>query len=106
MKIDDVTGRKYLTELFVDQYFDVGIGGQSEFIVTQTFSAISKIDILYKPVPEIIFVDEVPVDTIILNAGELREGATHDYERDVVNNKITTNYVIPSGAWIKVRVWL
>jgi hypothetical protein len=39
-----------------------------------------------------------------LNGRLLREGASHDYVRDVGNHKVTTNYNI-TNSWVRVSVY-
>lgn len=42
---------------------------------------------------------------VLVNGKELREGATHDFQRDVGATKIVFNYSIPQSAWVRVRVY-
>ena len=70
----------------VDQDYDVGVGGQSEFVVTAPITIGAKID-------------------VFVNGQKKREGASYDYTRDVGNNKIIFGATIPQNAWVQIRVW-
>lgn len=89
VKYDDSTG-KFQTApdpvAGVDQYFDVGIGGQTIFNVTQTFTLGSVIDVW-------------------VNGVKYREGASYDWQRSVGPNTITFTFTVPQNAWVQVRVF-
>lgn len=95
LAVDDATGKKKRTLItpgsvvqFVDNDFDVGGGGQSAFIAgSGTVGASNKIDVYW-------------------NGKLLREGAGYDYTRNTGANKIDTTVTIPSGAWVRVRVYV
>lgn len=88
--IDDTTGKHKRGSAFgslaapVDEDFDVGGGGVTEVTLANTITAPQKIDVL-------------------VNGQILREGASYDWQRDVILNKITFNYTVPQNAWIRVR---
>ena len=65
--------------------FDVGIGGQSQFIIG-TITSQTYIEVL-------------------VNGVELREGATYDYERNVGSSRIDMNYTVPQNAWVRIKVF-
>lgn len=94
LAVDDVTGkhkRTLLTQtaqnIFVDFNFDVGAGGQTDFVVTSgLITSVNAIDVSW-------------------NGQGLREGAAQGFTRDVVNNKIVITQTLPQGAWVRVRVY-
>jgi hypothetical protein len=69
-----------------DQNFDVGAGGQANFVVTRVFDANSTID-------------------VSVNGKLLREGSSYDYVRNVGLNRIEATFTVPQNAWVKIRVW-
>jgi hypothetical protein len=93
VKYDDVSG-KFSTAADpsgsgytgIDQNYDVGVGGQINFTVTQTFDANDAIDIW-------------------INGVKCREGASYDFTRNVSLNRITFNYTVPQNAWVLVRTY-
>lgn len=72
---------------FVDQSFDVGVGGQAQFVVTQAFTSGSKID-------------------VFTNGVLMREGATFDFQRNTGANRIDFNRTLPQSYWVMVRVYV
>ena len=91
--VDDVTGKfkKGGTPSGLapeDQEFDVGVGGQSQFVLSNTFDAGTTIDVY------------------IGLRGPHREGATDDFQRNVPSNRIDFNYTVPEGAYVMIRLWL
>lgn len=93
--VDSVTGRTSRGgqsvsgsfDGFFDQEFDVGVGGQTQFVVTQTFTADSKIDVYVGGVLK-------------------REGASYDFQRNVGANRIDFNFTVPQTYWVRVRVFV
>ncbi len=89
--IDDVTGKRKRggspASAPTDEDFDVGGGGQANFTIAAVFGALTKID-------------------ITVNGMGVREGATHDYQRNVSLNRIEFNYTVPQNAWIRVRLYV
>ena len=89
--VEDTTGKRKRgaaagTSLFVDQDYDVGAGGQVNFVVTQTFTALSKIDIW-------------------VNGRKQRPNA-NDFDRNVTLNRIEFTYTVPQYSWFEIRVYL
>jgi hypothetical protein len=70
----------------VDQDFDVGAGGQTNFTVTVTFDANTKIDVL-------------------VDGRKKREGASYDFTRNVALNRIEFTAVVPQNSWVQVRTY-
>lgn len=73
---------------YSDVDFVVGAGGQTEFDVSAYgIGTTSRID-------------------FFRNGQLLIEGASNDYQRDAGTDKVITNYTIPQGSRVKVRVYL
>jgi hypothetical protein len=70
----------------VDQNYDVGGGGQTEFITTQSFTVSSQIDVW-------------------VNGRLQRELAGNDYTRNAALSKITFTYTVPENAWVRIRIY-
>ena len=90
--VDDTTGKKKKGSTSggppVVQDYDVGGGGQANFVVTNgTFSASTYIEVR-------------------INGQEVREGASHDFQRNVSLNRIDFNFTVPQNAWVRVRLYL
>ena len=91
--VEDTTGKLKKgsaaagSDLFVDLDYDVGAGGQVNFVVSQAFTALSKID-------------------VFINGRKNREGASHDYTRNTALNRIEFKYTVPENAWVEIRVYL
>ena len=92
VKYDDANAKYVITtdstgSSWVDQYFDVGVGGQANFTVTQTFSSGSIIDVW-------------------VNGIKQRENASWDLLRNVPLNRIDFSYTVSQGSWVLVRVYV
>ena len=74
------------SSLYVDQDYDVGAGGQVNFVVTQTFTAQSLIDVW-------------------VNGRKQRPGASYDFNRNVSLNRIEFTYTVPQYSWVEIRVY-
>lgn len=91
---DDTTGKTSASTTtigavgggFTDNDFDVGVGGQSLFLIASGFTAGQKIDVW-------------------VNGRKQREGATYDFVRNVGPKTITLNYTIPQNAWVSIRIY-
>ena len=67
-------------------HFDVGVGGQTQFVMTSgTIASGNKIEVYENGIGK-------------------REGATHDYQRNIGSNAIDFNYTVEEGAWVLVKV--
>lgn len=87
LQIDDATGKKKSpASLFVDVEFDVGVGGQTQFILGVTITATTKLDVL-------------------VNGVKRREGATNTWQRNITPARVDFNETIPQNAWVLVRIW-
>lgn len=89
--VDDATGKKSRGSAVgtsaVDQSFDVGVGGQAQFTVSQAFTAQSKID-------------------VFVNGVLKREGASYDYQRTLPQNRIDFTFTVPQFSWVMIRVFV
>jgi hypothetical protein len=90
--VEETTGKYHRgaapgTGEFVDQDYDIGVGGQVNFVVTQTFTALSKIDVW-------------------VNGRKQRPGATYDFDRNVSLNRIEFTYTVQQYSWVEIRVHL
>ncbi len=95
--IDEVTGKIKKTEVTLadlggsgevetNDDFDVGVGGQSTFVMaTGTVTADSIVD-------------------VYVNGRLMREGLTYDFSRNAANNQVVFNYTVPESAWVRVRI--
>lgn len=85
--VDDTTGkykRGSAPGSGTDQDFDIGAGGVVEVTVSADLTVTTSID-------------------VFINGKLTREGATKDWTRDIVNDKILFNYTVPENAWVRVR---
>ena len=90
--VDDTTG-KYKRGAtvgggggsYVDEDFDVGVGGVSFVNLVADISPTSVID-------------------VFINGVLKRECGSYDWTRDNALNKITFTFTVPEFAWIRVRV--
>jgi len=76
-----------LINIFSEDDFDVGAGGQTDFTSSYDITSTNKVD-------------------VYLNGRLEREGASNDYTRDAALNKIIFNFTIPENAWVRVRVYI
>jgi len=74
----------YSSDTISDSNYDVGVGGETEFSV--------------------IGLDDSKTLDVWVNGRLKREGSEHDYLRDSANEKITFNYTVLQGAWVRVRL--
>jgi len=72
---------------FVDEHFDVGPGGQSNFTVAQAFTEQSKIDVWRNGIKQ-------------------REGSGNSWQRNTSLNRIEFTSTVPENAHVEVRVYL
>lgn len=71
----------------LDNHFDVGASGQAQFVCTQgTVGVSTKID-------------------VFRNGVLMREGASHDWQRNTDENAIDFNYTVPENSWVLVRIY-
>jgi hypothetical protein len=88
--VDDTTGRKHLggapATLPTEENFDVGIGGVTSVTTANTFTALTKIEVL-------------------INGLLVREGSGNSWTR-TVGNTISFTETIPENAWILVKLYL
>lgn len=71
---------------FDDDDYDVGVGGQTNFVSTNDITASNKVD-------------------VFVNGRLQREGASHDYQRTPATNTISFNSTVPENAWVRIRVY-
>lgn len=73
---------------FTKDDFTTGGGGATDFVLTNsTLTAIKEV-------------------VALVNGVEKREGTNpEDFTRNVALNKIVFNYNIPSGNWVRIRVY-
>jgi len=84
---DALALKRNLTDApLIDQDFDVATP-TSNFIVTQTFAAGTKLDVW-------------------VNGVLMREGVAYSYQRNVPSNRIDFTSPIQTNAWLRVRVYL
>jgi len=70
-----------------DNHFDVGVGGQTQFTCSLGLvTSNNRIEIWN-------------------NGVMVREGASHDWQRNVGQNAIDFNYTVPENAWVLVRLY-
>ena len=67
--------------------FDTPPGGQAIFPVGIPFDAGNHIDVF------------------INNRGPHREGASHDFVRNVGSQQIEMNYTVPEDNWVKIIIY-
>lgn len=92
--IDNVTGTKQLQDLPsvagrpFEGEVDVGVGGADEF-----------------QLPASTFVADSIIWLFINLSGPYREGLSHDFTRDVANQKILMNWSVTEGNYVRIAVF-
>jgi len=95
MAYDSLTGRLKRTTLE-----DTDVGGFIEAVYEVSGPSATEF-----PAPSGATIEEGNLVEFARNGQDLFEGATNDFQRDVGNNKVITNYAIPQGSRVKLRVY-
>lgn len=70
-----------------DNNFDVGVGGQTQFVCSLgTITNSNRLE-------------------VYTNGYLQREGASYDYQRNVGSNAVDFNETVPENAWVIVRIY-